>query len=165
MKERLAICPGSFDPVTLGHLDIMQRAAKLFDRVTVLVSINRDKVPCFSAEERIEMIKEVTADIPNISVDRLDGLLADYVRDNGACAIVKGLRAMTDFEYEFQMALINKKLCPDAETVFLVTKEDNMYLSSSMVREVASFGGDISGFVPERISERIVKRLLNKTKG
>ena len=94
MKERLAICPGSFDPVTLGHLDIMQRAAKLFDRVTVLVSINRDKVPCFSAEERIEMIKEVTADIPNISVDRLDGLLADYVRDNGACAIVKGLRAM-----------------------------------------------------------------------
>lgn len=159
MSERLAVCPGSFDPVTLGHIDIMTRASTLFDRVIVLVSVNPDKSPCFSAEERMDMIREVTKDLPNVTVERLDGLLADYVREKKACAIVKGLRAMTDFEYEFQMALINKKLCPEAETVFLVTKSENMYLSSSMVRQVASFGGDISGFVPHEIAERITKRL------
>ncbi len=164
MNERLAVCPGSFDPVTLGHLDIMTRASKLFDRVIVLVSINADKTPSFSAEERIELIRAVTKDIPNIEVDRLDGLLADYVREKGACAIVKGLRAMTDFEYEFQMALINKRLCPEAETVFLVTKSENMYLSSSMVKQIASFGGDISSFVPPEISERISARLIRKPK-
>ena len=163
MKERIALCPGSFDPVTLGHLDIMRRAAAVFDKVIVLVSVNPDKVPCFSAEERMEMISEVTKDIPNITIGRLDGLLADYAREKGACAIVKGLRAMTDFEYEFQMALINKKLCPETETVFLVTKEDNMYLSSSMVRQIASFGGDISAFVPEQIAGRIMARLRKNT--
>lgn len=160
MKERLAICPGSFDPVTLGHLDIMTRASKLFDRVIVLVSVNADKTPCFTAEERMDMIREVIKDLPNVSVERLDGLLADYVREKGAYAIVKGLRAMTDFEYEFQMALINKKLYPDAETVFLVTSSENMYLSSSVVRQVASFGGDISSFVPTEIAGRIKERLL-----
>lgn len=159
MSERLAVCPGSFDPVTLGHVDIMTRASTLFDRVIVLVSVNVDKSPCFSAEERMDMINEVIKDLPNVTVERLDGLLADYVREKKACAIVKGLRAMTDFEYEFQMALINKKLCPEAETVFLVTKSENMYLSSSMVRQIASFGGDISGFVPHEIAERITKRL------
>lgn len=158
MSERLAICPGSFDPVTLGHLDIMRRASELFDRVIVLVSVNADKTPSFSAEERMEMIKAVTSDIPNLTVERLDGLLADYVRESGACAIVKGLRAMTDFEYEFQMALINKKLYAGAETVFLVTQSENMYLSSSLVRQIASFGGDISGFVPGVIADRIMKR-------
>lgn len=162
MNERLAICPGSFDPVTFGHLDIMHRAAELFDRVIVLVSVNAEKTPCFTAEERMEMIREVTRDIPNIEVEALDGLLADYVKKTGACAIVKGLRAMTDFEYEFQMALINKKLYDGAETVFLVTRSENMYLSSSVVKQVASFGGDISGFVPASIVERINKR-LNKT--
>ncbi len=162
MNERLAICPGSFDPVTFGHLDIMHRAAELFDRVIVLVSVNAEKTPCFTAEERMEMIREVTRDIPNIEVAALDGLLADYVKKTGACAIVKGLRAMTDFEYEFQMALINKKLYDGAETVFLVTRSENMYLSSSVVKQVASFGGDISGFVPASIVERINKR-LNKT--
>lgn len=162
MNERLAICPGSFDPVTFGHLDIMHRAAELFDRVIVLVSVNAEKTPCFTAEERMEMIREVTRDVPNIEVAALDGLLADYVKKTGACAIVKGLRAMTDFEYEFQMALINKKLYDGAETVFLVTRSENMYLSSSVVKQVASFGGDISGFVPASIVERINKR-LNKT--
>ena len=162
MNERLAICPGSFDPVTFGHLDIMHRAAELFDRVIVLVSVNAEKTPCFTAEERMEMIREVTRDIPNIEVAALDGLLADYVKKTGARAIVKGLRAMTDFEYEFQMALINKKLYDGAETVFLVTRSENMYLSSSVVKQVASFGGDISGFVPASIVERINKR-LNKT--
>lgn len=159
--ERLAVCPGSFDPVTLGHLDIMTRASQLFDRVIVLVSVNYDKKPSFSAEERIELIKEVTKDLPNVEVERLDGLLADYVREKKACAIVKGLRATTDFEYEFQMALANRKLYSEAETVFLVTKSENMYLSSSIVRQIASFGGDISSFVPPEIADRIKERLFN----
>lgn len=160
--ERLAVCPGSFDPVTLGHLDIMTRASQLFDRVIVLVSVNYDKKPSFSAEERMELIREVTKDLPNVEVEMLDGLLADYVRDKKACAIVKGLRATTDFEYEFQMALANRKLYSEAETVFLVTKSENMYLSSSIVKQIASFGGDISSFVPPEIADRIKERLLLK---
>ena len=160
--ERLAVCPGSFDPVTLGHLDIMTRASELFDRVIVLVSVNYDKKPSFSVEERMEMIREVTKNLPNIEVASLNGLLADYVREKKACAIVKGLRATTDFEYEFQMALANRKLYSEAETVFLVTKSENMYLSSSIVRQIASFGGDISSFVPPEIAERIRERFMNK---
>ncbi len=159
MSERIAVCPGSFDPVTLGHLDIMTRASKLFDRVIVLVSVNPAKNPCFSAEERVEMIKEVTKDIDNIEVDVLHGLLAEYVKGIKATAIVKGLRALTDFEYEFQQALANKKLYPDAETVFLVTSSENMYLSSSVVKQIASFGGDISDFVPDAIADKITARL------
>lgn len=159
MSERIAVCPGSFDPVTLGHLDIMTRASKLFDRVIVLVSVNPAKNPCFSAEERVEMIKEVTKDIDNIEVDVLNGLLAEYVKSIKATAIVKGLRALTDFEYEFQQALANKKLYPDAETVFLVTSSENMYLSSSVVKQIASFGGDISDFVPDAIADKITARL------
>lgn len=159
MSERIAVCPGSFDPVTLGHLDIMTRASKLFDRVIVLVSVNPAKNPCFSAEERVEMIKEVTKDMDNIEVDVLNGLLAEYVKNIKATAIVKGLRALTDFEYEFQQALANKKLYPDAETVFLVTSSENMYLSSSVVKQIASFGGDISDFVPDAIADKITARL------
>ncbi len=157
--ERIAVCPGSFDPVTLGHLDIITRTSELFDRVIVLVSKNVDKNPAFSAEERVELIKEVTGDLKNVSVEAFDGLLADFVRESGACAIVKGIRAMTDFENEFQMALVNRRLYGEAETVFLVARSENMYLSSSVVRQVASFGGDISGFVPEKIADRIMKRL------
>lgn len=162
MSERIAVCPGSFDPVTLGHLDIMTRASKLFDKVIVLVSSNYEKKPCFSAEERMELIREVTKNLPNIEVRTHDGLLADYVRNIGACAIVKGLRAMTDFEYEFQMALANRKLYADAETVFMVTKSENMYVSSSVVKNIASYGGDISGFVPPEIAGRIAERLKPK---
>ena len=161
MSERIAVCPGSFDPVTLGHVDIMTRASKLFDKVIVLVSVNPAKHPSFSAEERVEMIKEVTKDLDNIEVDILTGLLAEYVKNIKATAIVKGLRAVTNFEYEFQQALANKKLYPDAETVFLVTSSENMYLSSSVVKQIASFGGDISDFVPEAIADKITKRLLN----
>ncbi len=159
MSERIAVCPGSFDPVTLGHLDIMTRASKLFDRVIVLVSVNPAKHPSFTAEERVEMIKEVTKGIDNIEVDILTGLLAEYVKNIKATAIVKGLRAVTDFEYEFQQALANKKLYPDAETVFLVTSSENMYLSSSVVKQIASFGGDISDFVPDVIADKITARL------
>lgn len=158
--ERLAVCPGTFDPVTLGHLDIITRAAALFDRVIVLVSVNVDKKPCFTAEERVEQIRAVIKNMPNVEVEMMNGLLADYVREKKACAIVKGLRATTDFEYEFQMALANRKLYDGAETVFLVTKSENMYLSSSVVRQIARFGGDISSFVPSEIADGIKKRLF-----
>ena len=157
--RRIAVCPGSFDPVTLGHLDIMQRASQLFDRVIVLVSVNSKKSPSFTPEERVEMIKRTAGHLKNIEVETFDGLLADFVRQKKATAIAKGLRAVTDFEYEFQMALANKKLCPEAETVFLVTRSENMYLSSSVVKQIASFGGDISGFVPPQIKDFIASRL------
>lgn len=159
MSKRIAVCPGSFDPVTLGHLDIMNRASQLFDEVIVLVSVNPKKVPSFTPEERVNMIKKVAGHLKNIRVETSEGLLADYVREKNATAIVKGLRAVTDFEYEFQMALANKKLCPQAETVFLVTRSENMYLSSSVVKQIASFGGDISDFVPSEIKDFISDRL------
>lgn len=158
--RRIAVCPGSFDPVTYGHIDIFTRASKLFDKVIILVSTNLSKQPLFTPTERIKMIMEVTAGMDNVVIDILDGLLADYVRDVGACAIVKGLRAVSDFEYEFQMALANKKLYPEAETVFLTTSTENMYLSSSVVKQIASFGGDISSFVPDSIRDSIMSRIL-----
>ncbi|MCD7888573.1 MAG: pantetheine-phosphate adenylyltransferase [Oscillospiraceae bacterium] len=158
-NQRIAVCPGSFDPVTLGHVDIIQRASAIFDKVIVLVSINPTKEPMFSSEERVEMIKTVTKNLPNVEVEASEGLLADFVKSKGATAIVKGLRAVSDFEYEFQMALANKKLCPEAETIFLVTRSENMYLSSSVVKQIAYFGGDISDFVPAEIKERIAARL------
>ena len=157
---KIAVCPGSFDPVTFGHVDIMNRASKLFDKVIVLVSINPLKSANFTAEERVEIIKKVTKNISNIEVDVSDGLLADYLKQTGASAIVKGLRAVSDFEYEFQMALANKKLYTDAETVFLTTTAENMYLSSSVVKQIASFGGDISHFVPPEILDTIRNRLI-----
>ena len=161
--NKIAVCPGSFDPVTLGHLDIITRASKLFDRVIVLISRNAGKnAPSFTATERMKMIQTVTADLDNVVIDILDGLLADYVERVGAIAIVKGLRAVSDFEYEFQMALANKKLYAGAETVFLTTTAENMYLSSSVVKQIAYFGGDISHFVPESILENIKERLIKE---
>lgn len=158
---KLAVCPGSFDPVTLGHMDIINRAAKLFDKVIVLVSLNAGKTPSFTPEERVTLIYKAIADsgLENVVVDICDGLLADYVKKVGAVAIVKGLRAVSDFEYEFQMALVNSRLYAKAETVFLTTSSENMYLSSSVVKQVASFGGDISSFVPACILTDIEKRL------
>lgn len=159
---RLAICPGSFDPVTNGHLDVIQRAASLFDRVVVLVAINSEKKPLFTAEERCDLLRRVTADMPNVEVATNDGLLADYARQKGAAAIVKGLRAMSDFEYEFQMALTNRKLYGGVETVFLTTTAEHMYLSSSLVKEVARLGGDISEFVPSAIVQDILDKMERK---
>ena len=164
MDQITAVCPGSFDPVTVGHLDIIRRAAKMFAHVIVVVATNSSKRPSFTADERIEMIKTATADIPNVTVTQYGGLLADYAKEVGARAIVKGLRAMSDFEYEFQMALTNKKLNPDVETVFLTTQAENMYLSSSMVKEIARMGGDISDFVPEVIHDTIIKRIQTERK-
>ncbi len=162
---KTAVCPGSFDPITMGHLDIIRRSSKLFDEVIVLVVVNPDKTPSFSVEERVELIRSVTAKIPNVRVDSFCGLLADYLRQVGACAIVKGLRAVSDFEYEFQMALTNHKLNPYAETVFLNTAAENMYLSSSMVKQIARFGGDISSFIPREIYVQVRDRLCKNPLG
>ncbi|MDO5123587.1 MAG: pantetheine-phosphate adenylyltransferase [Eubacteriales bacterium] len=158
---KVAICPGSFDPVTLGHLDIIERASGLFDKVVVAVLCNMDKKPSFSVEERISFLKETTAHLHNVEIDSFDGLLMDFAREKSAVAVVKGLRAVSDFEYEFQMSMINKKLCPEVETVYLNTSQEYMYLSSSVVKQIASFGGDIRNFVPEAIHSKIVDRLTN----
>ncbi len=155
----IAICPGSFDPVTYGHLDIITRASKMFHKVIVVVAGNTSKNCSFTPEERVEMIKKCIGDLPNVSVDHYGGLLADYAAEKGATAIIKGLRAMSDFEYEFQMALTNKKLNPNVETLFLTTSAENMYLSSSMVKQIALMGGDISSFVPEVIKQDIINRI------
>ena len=159
MKNITAICPGSFDPVTVGHLDIISRASKMFEKVIVVVMTNSSKTPSFSIDERINMLKLVTKDLINVEIDFYDGLLADYAKIKNGSAIVKGLRAMSDFEYEFQMALTNKKLNPEVETLFLTTSTQYMYLSSSMIKQIASMNGDISDFVPDEIHEDIVKRL------
>lgn len=156
---RIAICPGSFDPVTLGHLDIINRARKIFDYTIIAVLINPEKHTAFTVEERIDMLRRCTKEMDRVEVDSFDGLVADYARIRNACAIVKGLRAMSDFEYEFQQALFNKKLNSDLETVFLTTSAENMFLSSSGVKQVASFGGDITHFVPDCILDDIEQRL------
>lgn len=158
---KIGICPGSFDPITYGHLDIIRRASQMFDKVIVLVLINPKKNYTFSMTEREEMARKVTAGIPNVEVDHYDGLLANYAQNIGAAAIVKGLRAMSDFEYEFQMALINRKLNKELETVFLPSSEENTYISSSVVKQIADFGGDISGFIPKEILSDVIK-VFNK---
>ena len=159
MKTSIAICPGSFDPVTYGHLDIIERAANMFDKVIVVVADNAAKNYCFTPKERVEMIKKCTSHLQNVEIVHFEGLLANYAADVGATAIIKGLRAMSDFEYEFQMALTNKKLNPNVETLFLTTAAENMYLSSSMVKQIAAMGGDISSFVPEVIKQDIINRI------
>lgn len=157
-----AICPGSFDPVTIGHLDIITRASSIFDKVVVAVLHNPTKQPAFTDEERVAMLKKVTGHLKNVEVITKDGLLADIAQEVGASVIVKGLRAVSDFEYEFQMALANRKLNPRVETVFLTTSAENMFLSSSVVKQIASFGGDISGFVPTLLCEEITNRLCSR---
>lgn len=157
---RIAVYPGSFDPVTNGHLDIIRRASRIYDRLIVGVLNNPNKkMPMFSVEERIEMIRAVTEDIDNVDVDSFTGLLVDFAKTKGAQVIVKGLRTVADFEYEFQMALLNKALNPEYETVFLMTDTKYSYISSSMVKELAGFKGDLTGFVPEEVKERIKEKI------
>lgn len=160
---KIAVCPGSFDPITLGHLDIISRRPSSLTGSLFWYRSNPAKTNyAFTIAERVDFIKRVTADLPNVCVDSSDGLLADYLREKGACAIVKGLRAVSDFEYEFQMSLANKMLNPQAETVFFTAAAENMYLSSSIVKQIASFGGDISNFVPACILGEIQARLSRK---
>ncbi len=161
MTQQIAIYPGTFDPITNGHIDVVERATELFSRVIVLVARNTSKTPLFSAEERVAMIREVFRNRRNVSVDMFDGLLVDYARHHGATVIVRGLRAVSDFEYEFQLALTNRKLARTIDTVFLVPHEKYTYLNSTIVREVARLGGNISDFVPRSVR----RRLLAKVKG
>ena len=153
-----ALYPGSFDPVTYGHIDVIRRASTLFDSLTVAVLNNGAKSPLFSVDERVNMLKGVCRDIPNVKVDSFSGLTADYVTSNGYDVIIRGLRAVTDFEYELQMAQTNRKLAPGADTVFLTTSLEYAYLSSTTVKEVAFFGGDISKFVPKEIEDLIFEK-------
>ena len=146
-----AIYPGSFAPVTIGHLNIIRRASEIFDKLTVCVMVNAGKNPMFSLEERVELIKRVTSDLPNVEVDFSGELLAEYARKKGKCVIVKGLRAGSDFESEFQMAMINHKLNPDLDTMFLTAEHQYTYLSSSMVKELGRYGADLSDFLPSEI--------------
>lgn len=156
---RTAICPGSFDPVTFGHLDIINRSRKVFDKTIVAVLVNPEKHTLFTVDERIGLLKRCTSGMDDVEVVGFEGLLAEYARERGVTAIVKGLRALSDFEYEFQQALTNKVLNPNLETMFLTTNADNMFLSSSIVKQIAGFGGDISNFVPECILDDITKRI------
>ena len=159
-----AIYPGSFDPVTVGHLDIIKRASKLFDRVIVAVLVNMEKRPWFTIEERTELLEKVTEGMPNVEIAGFDGLLVDFAAQKKASAIVKGLRAVSDFEYEFQMALTNRKLDDTIETVFLTSSAENMFLSSSIVKQVGLLGGDIAAFVPECIKDEILLRIKQRIK-
>ena len=159
---KIAVCPGSFDPITFGHLDIVRRASGMFDRVIVAVLKNSAKQCTFSVAERVTMIEDSVRGLPNVTAASFDGLLADYTRIVNASVIVKGLRAMSDFEYEFQMALINQKINPDVETVFLSSRSEYMFMSSNIVREIARVGGDISQFVPEVLIDRIHNKYIPK---
>ena len=153
-----ALTPGTFDPITAGHLDIISRAAQLMDEVIVAVAISNKKNPLFSLDERVALVKEATASLPNVRVEPFDELLVDFARRMDAQAVVKGLRAITDFEYEFQMTALNYQLDKELETVFIMSTPQHMYLSSSIVREIASLGGDVSQFVPPCVNEALKRR-------
>ena len=157
-----AIYPGSFDPITNGHLDIIERASKLYASVTVAIIRNPDKSAEFSLEDRIKMLKNSLAELKNVEVDSFNGLLVDYVKNKGASVIIRGLRAVSDFDYEFQMALTNRKMAPKIETVFLMTDYRYSYLSSSFVRQISKLGGDISGLVPLPVIEKMKKINLRR---
>ena len=162
MQGRVAIYPGSFDPITIGHLDIIRRSAKLFDKIIVVVMSNHRKAGthAFTVEERVELVRKCTENLPNVTVDSYMGLLADYARQQKAVAVVKGLRAVSDFEDEFQQALINKKLNSEIETVFMAASSENMFLSSSVIKQVCMLGGDVTPFIPKEVSEEIIDKLM-----
>ncbi|WP_070120214.1 pantetheine-phosphate adenylyltransferase [Bacillus marinisedimentorum] len=157
----IAVCPGSFDPVTLGHIDIIQRGANVFDKVIVAVLNNESKRPLFTVQERVELLKEATKDIPNVEVDSFDGLLIDYVHRTQATTILRGLRAVSDFEYEMQAASINRKLDEDIETLFMMTNNQYSFLSSSIVKEVAKYSADVSDLVPEGVEQALKLKFEN----
>lgn len=156
---RRAIYPGSFDPVTNGHFDVLQRAARLFDEVIVAVAVNDQKRGLFSTTERVELLAKVAADLPNVRVAHFDGLLVEFAKSEGAGALIRGLRAISDFEFEFQMALMNRKLKPEIETVFLMPREEYTYLSSRIVKEIAKLGGEVDAFVPPVVAVALREKL------
>ena len=159
--KRVAIYPGSFDPLTSGHVDIIERGARIFDSIIVAILVNVEKAPLFSETERVAIIREVFKDKPNVQVETFNGLLVDYAQRQGATVLVRGLRAVSDFEYEFQMALMNRHLAPGLETVFMMPAEQYTYISSRLIKEVFSLGGEVTGLVPPLVEER----LRDKAKG
>lgn len=158
---RIAVCPGTFDPVTLGHLDIITRTTQLFDWVYVAILKNPSKVTLFDKYERLEMLRDAVAHLPRVSCELFDGLVVNYARQRSACAIVRGLRAISDFEFEFELASMNRRLAPEVETVFMMTSNEYSFLSSSAVKEIASFGGDVHAWVPPLVAERLKRKFSN----
>ena len=156
---RIAIYPGSFDPPTFGHIDLLERAVKIFDKVIVAVAKNPEKTPLFTLKERVEMIQEVTRGKPSIEVDSFDGLLVEYAQEKGASVVLRGLRALVDFEYEFQMALTNRKLSDEVETIFMMPSESYSYISARLIKEAASLGADLSAFVPRFVAVALRRKL------
>lgn len=161
---KIAIYPGSFDPITSGHLNIIRRAASIFDKLIVCVMVNAGKNPMFTQEERVELIRRVTGDLPNVEVDCSNELLAEYARKRGRCVVIKGLRAVSDFENEFQMALINHKINPDLDTMFLTADSQYMYLSSSVIKELGTYGMELSDFLPSEIIPDFQERIESRRK-
>ena len=160
VPKKIAIYPGTFDPITLGHLDILQRASKLFDQVIITLAINSSKTPLFSREERLEFISDAVKKIPNVTVDSFEGMLINFAVKKGAIAVIRGLRAISDFEFEFQLALMNRKQNPEITTVFLMPNEKYTYLNSSIIREVSRFGGDVSSFITPLVAEKLKNKFL-----
>jgi len=160
---KVAVYPGTFDPVTNGHIDIIKRASRIFDKLIVLVALHRGKETMFTKEERVEMLKKSVEEMRNVEVDFYEGLIAEYVKDKRILAVIRGMRAVSDFEYEFQMALMNRHLNPEIEIIYLFPDEKYTYLSSSIVKEVASFGGDISTFVPPHVEKMLIKKLREES--
>jgi pantetheine-phosphate adenylyltransferase len=158
-QRRVAVYPASFDPITNGHLDLIGRAARLFDEVIVAVATNVAKQPLFTLDERIEMIQSAIGDLHNVRIDSMSGLTVDYARERGSPIIIRGLRALADFEYEFEMAMMNSHLYPESETVFLMTSAKWFYVSSSRLREIVRFGGDVSPFVPKLVAQKLQEKL------
>ncbi len=157
--KKIAVYPGTFDPITNGHLDVIRRGAEIFDKLVVLVAIRKEKNTLFDFNERIELVKCAVKEINNVEVAALDKLLANYLKENNIRFVLRGLRAVSDFDYEFQMALTNSALYPEMETVFVMSSGQYIFLSSSLVREIASYGGDVSGFVPECVSKKLEKKV------
>jgi pantetheine-phosphate adenylyltransferase len=161
-KQKLAVYPGTFDPVTYGHIDLIKRATKIFDKVVIAVAANRSKSPLFSVEERVVMLKDAVKGINNVVVENFDGLVVDYIRKTGSNVMIRGLRMLSDFEYEFQMALTNRKLDEDIETIFLMPSESYSYVSSKLIKEAAGLGADVSNFVPKKVQSLLKNKLRVK---
>ncbi|HHJ53534.1 MAG TPA: pantetheine-phosphate adenylyltransferase [Caldithrix abyssi] len=160
--HKIAIYPGTFDPITLGHIDLIERSSELFNKVIVTIAVNPSKKPLFDVNERMEMIEDAIAPFDNVTVAKFDGLIVDFARDVGAKVIIRGLRAITDFEYEFQMALMNRQLADDITTVFLMPHEKYTYLNSTIIKNVANFGGDIEKFVTKFVQKKLIEKLAQK---